>query len=87
MYDIFSKKKVEHPVRKIKEIVGVDFRERNSLVPSELIKRGLSVEFKKLEVGDYIVKGIAIEKKTADDFFSSLFDKRLFTQLENLKQY
>ncbi|NCN51744.1 AAA family ATPase [archaeon] len=87
MYDIFSKKEPTPIQKKIGEIVEIDFREKNSLVPSELIKKGLTIEFKKLEVADYLVKGVAIERKTARDFFSSLFDKRLFSQLENLQQY
>lgn len=86
MYDIFSKKEEKIP-EKPKETIEVDFREKNSLVPSELIKNSFSVEFKELKVADYIVKGIAIERKSAKDFFSSLFDKRLFSQLEELNQY
>ena len=87
MHDIFSKEKIKAPSKKINEIVEVDFREKNSLVPSELIKKNLTVEFKELPVGDYILKGVAIERKSVKDFFASLFDKRLFNQLENLKQY
>jgi len=87
MYDIFSKEKIKAPPKKIDEIIEVDFREKNSLVPSELIKKGLTVEFKELPVADYIVKGVAIERKEVKDFFSSLFDKRLFSQIKNLKQY
>ncbi|MCR4327338.1 MAG: cytidylate kinase family protein [Nanoarchaeota archaeon] len=87
MYDIFSKKQIEKTQEKPKEIIEVDFREKNSLVPSELIKNSFSVEFKELKVADYIVKGIAIERKSAKDFFSSVFDKRIFSQLEELNQY
>ena len=87
MYDIFSKEKIKAPSKKTKERVEVDFREKNSLVPSELIKKNLTVEFKELPVGDYLIKGVAIERKSVKDFFASLFDKRLFNQLENLKQY
>lgn len=86
MYNIFSKEKAKKE-KQIKEIVQVDFREKNSLVPSELIKKNLTVEFKELPVGDYLIKGVAIERKSVKDFFASLFDKRLFNQLENLKQY
>ncbi len=87
MHDIFSKEKTKQEIKTIKEIVEVDFRERNSLVPSELIKRGLVVEFKELKIGDYLTKGVIIERKSVKDFFASLFDKRLFAQLENLNQY
>ncbi len=87
MNNIFSKKSSPKKKEERKEIIEVDFREKNSLVPSELIKQNLMVEFKELKVADYIVKGVAIERKTARDFFASLFNKRIFTQLENLKQY
>ena len=93
MYDIFSKKADEKTlenrssVKKSKEIIEVDFREKNSLVPSDLIKQGFSVEFKELKVADYITKGIAVERKSASDFFASVFDKRIFSQLDELAQY
>lgn len=84
--DIFSKKKVEQKVKeKIK--IEVDSREKNSLLPSELVALGFDVEFKQLAVGDYIVKGIAIERKTISDFKSSIIDKRIITQLKELRQY
>ena len=87
MYDIFSKKETLKKDVGPKEIVEVDFREKNSLLPSELIKNGLSIEFKELKVADYIVKGVAIERKASKDFFSSIFDKRIFSQMEELTQY
>ncbi|WP_048187497.1 DEAD/DEAH box helicase [Methanococcus voltae] len=47
-----------------------------------------NVEFKTLEIGDYILSDrVAIERKTADDFESSIIDKRLFKQLGDLKKY
>ena len=80
--DIFSRKKTLEE-EKIKIIV--DIREKNSLIPSELIANGLEVEFRHLEVGDYIVKNVVIERKTISDFLSSMINKRLFEQLESIK--
>src|SRR3989344_8596590 len=80
--DIFSRKKTLEE-EKIKIIV--DIREKNSLIPSELIANGLEVEFRHLEVGDYIVKNVIIERKTISDFLSSMINKRLFEQLESIK--
>src|SRR3989344_3078656 len=80
--DIFSRKKTLEE-EKIKIIV--DIREKNSLIPSELIANGLEVEFRHLEVGDYIVKNVIIERKTVSDFISSMINKRLFEQLESMK--
>ncbi|MEK6854979.1 MAG: ERCC4 domain-containing protein [Nanoarchaeota archaeon] len=83
-FDIFSGKK-EKEKEEIKVIV--DFREKNSLVASELMKRGIKVEFKQLPIGDYIVNGVVIERKTISDFKSSIVDKRIISQLLELKQY
>jgi ERCC4-type nuclease len=82
-FDIFSKKKDDE--EKIK--IEVDFREKNSLVPSLLMKEGFEVEFKQLPVADYIVNGAAIERKTVSDLKSSIVNKRIVSQLLELKQY
>lgn len=65
--------------------VIIDTREKNSPVPSELASSGIEIEFKNLEVGDYIVKNIVIERKTVSDFISSMINKRLLNQLESMK--
>jgi len=65
----------------------VDNREKNSLVISELMHLGLEIEFQQLKVADFISKGVAIERKTINDFISSMLNKRLFKQLEEIKQY
>ena len=83
--DIFSKK----PIKKKKEVVKilVDHREKSSLVPSKLKKLEIPIEFKQLKVADYIIKDIAIERKTIHDFQNSIMNKRLISQLKELKQY
>lgn len=65
----------------------VDQREKNSLVAHELISLGNGIEFKHLPVADYIIGDIAIERKTASDFISSMINKRLLRQLEELQQF
>ena len=84
-FDIFSKKKISEKKDLIK--VSVDIREKNSLVPSVLGKLGAEVEFSTLKVGDYIVKDFVIERKTISDFISSMINKRLSKQLEELQQF
>jgi ERCC4-type nuclease len=82
--DIFSKK----PSKKsLSPLITIDNREKNSLVPSELSKLGLKLEFKQLPVADYIVGNTAIERKTISDFKSSIINKRIFSQLLELKQF
>lgn len=85
--DIFSKKKTRKIEEKPKEKIIVDYREKNSLVSSYLIKQGFSVEFRELKIGDYIVKNIIVERKTIQDFISSMINHRLINQIEDLKQY
>jgi Fanconi anemia group M protein len=84
--DIFSKKKIKEEEKVLYKII-VDYREKNSLVPAILKRLGFEVEFKELKVGDYILNEIAIERKTIDDFISSIVDKRLEHQIEELQQY
>ena len=40
----------------------------------------------RLEVGDYIIDDLIIERKSPTDFISSLLDKRIFRQLINMKE-
>lgn len=82
--NIFSKKK-EKP--QVKQKIIVDNREKNSLVPSELVSLGLEIEWQQLPVADYIVNNTAIERKSASDLKMSIINKRIFSQLKELKQY
>ena len=68
-------------------MIVVDKREKNSLVVAELLERNAKIEMKQLEVGDYVIGDIGIERKTAKDFITSMVNKRLLRQLEELKQY
>lgn len=82
--NIFSKKKAK---KKNFQKIIIDFREKNSLVPSEIMKLDLEIEFKELKVGDYLIKNTIIERKTILDLISSIINKRVFKQLEEIKQY
>lgn len=81
--DIFSKNKTSE----IKKTIIVDNREINSLVPIELRKLGFNLEFRQLPVADYLINNFAVERKTISDFKSSIIDRRIVSQLEELKQY
>ncbi|MBR9701442.1 hypothetical protein GOV13_00805 [Candidatus Pacearchaeota archaeon] len=87
LHDIFQKKQSKPKKDIPKQKIIVDYREKSCLVPSELVSLGFEVEFKELKVGDYIVKETAIERKTVSDFISSMINKRLLNQLEELQQY
>ena len=84
IHDIFSKKKTKQP-KEIKIIV--DHREKNSLVISELVDLGIQVELQQLKVADYLVNNVAVERKTVSDFISSMINKRLVKQLQEIGQY
>ena len=84
IFSIFSRRKTP---QKEKPRIIIDYREKNSLVPSELMGLGLEIEFKDLKVADYLVSGVAIERKTVSDFVSSMVNRRLLKQLEEITQY
>lgn len=71
------------------EIVKVfaDFREKDSNVPSLLSKLNVNVTYKNLTVGDYILpNNLAVERKSVDDFLSSMLSGRLFEQAYRLAE-
>jgi len=83
--DIFSKKQEKDEI-KTSEVI-IDHREKQSLVPSLLSSLNLKTQFKQLPVGDYLVNGIVIERKTLSDLESSIMNKRIFFQIQELKRY
>ena len=66
--------------------VIVDERERASKVPEFLRELGVIVDFRMLEIGDYILPGYAIERKEIRDFLRSIFSKRIFDQAGRLRE-
>jgi DNA excision repair protein ERCC-4 len=62
-----------------------DERERASGVPQELLDLGVHVDFSLLKLGDYLLSpSTAVERKSVRDFISSLYDGRLFEQVNEL---
>lgn len=82
--NIFSSKKTP-PSQKIE--ITVDHREKNSLIPAFLEEKGFQVKWKQLPVADYLIKDTAVERKTVADLKSSIINKRIISQLLELKQY
>jgi len=86
LFNIFSKKeKTKSEKNKVRIIA--DIHEKNSLVIPTLIELGAEVETKPLEIADYLINNIAIERKTSGDFINSMLSKRLQEQLNQLQQY
>jgi ERCC4-type nuclease len=84
-HDIFKGVKKEKNIRTI----VVDVHEKNSLVLSELYSFSKEILVKKLslKIADYLIGDIAIERKTINDFVSSIINKRMILQIEQLKNY
>jgi len=66
--------------------IVADTREKTSGIPELLAGRGVYVQRKMLDVGDYLVGECVIERKTAHDFISSLYSGRLFEQAQRIAQ-
>lgn len=74
-----NKKKFPEP------IIEIDFREKKSLVPAELIGMNQQIKFLELKIGDYIVNNTIIERKTIIDLTESIKNDRIFRQLKNMQ--
>ena len=86
-YNIFGLNKKKRKEKNITTIIA-DIHEKNSLVISELCKSSeIKIEIKSLKIADYLIKNIAIERKTVSDFISSMINKRLIEQLRHMKKY
>lgn len=73
--------------------IVIDSRERHKQYFLEKLKaQGLEVKIEKLPAGDFLIFGgekassVLIERKTATDFMSSLFQNRIFDQLKRMKE-
>ncbi len=63
-----------------------DNREKASGISSSFESVNTNIEFRQLDIGDYICSDrVCVERKTAQDFLLSITDGRLFEQLKRLK--
>lgn len=66
----------------------IDNRERNMELIEALAAIGVSMEFKNVHVGDYVIsERVCIERKTISDFESSIINGRLFDQVKRLREH
>jgi len=85
LYNIFKKTKTKP--KKIPLVIA-DIHEKNSLVISELHhSKEISLEIKSLKIGDYLINETILERKTISDLISSMINKRLIQQLNQMKVY
>jgi ERCC4-type nuclease len=77
---------VQKVLKSGKVTILADTREAPSRVVEFLRSHDADIRESQLKVGDYICSDrVCIERKTAPDFLQSIFDQRLFTQIEELK--
>lgn len=69
-------------------LIRADHRELGGGVPEHLKSlKYVRLEIEQLEVADYVLgPRIAVERKSAEDLVASILDKRLFSQVERLRQ-
>lgn len=87
--NIFSKTKTqkELPCPNPKIPIIVDTREKQSLIAANLLEKKANIKFEKLDIGDYLIEDTIVERKTFSDFVGSMINKRLFSQLQEIKKY
>lgn len=87
--NIFSKtKSKKQPIcPNPKTPIIIDKRENQSLITANLIEQKANISHEILEIGDYLINDTIIERKTYQDFTSSITDKRLFAQVSEMKKY
>ncbi|MBI2583260.1 MAG: hypothetical protein HYW25_01210 [Candidatus Aenigmarchaeota archaeon] len=67
-------------------VIHADVHEKDTIV-SKILQKRCDVRFHKLISGDYCLsKRLGVERKTVPDFLQSIIDKRLFSQLRELKR-
>lgn len=60
--------------------IKIDTREQIAGIAELFSSRGFITEEAKLQIGDFIVEDLVIERKTVKDFQRSLVDGRLFSK-------
>jgi len=70
-----------------KTVILIDNREKDSKIPDLLKNKGIPILFENLEIGDYIIGDLVIERKTSKDFIASVFDGRIFQQANKITSF
>ncbi len=79
--------KQEVPKEEKEILIFADNREFRSNVVKEMARKDCIVKPRQLEVGDYILSDrVGVERKTCNDFLSSVFNNNIFKQLQDLKR-
>ncbi|MEK6935765.1 MAG: ERCC4 domain-containing protein [Nanoarchaeota archaeon] len=88
LFNPFSFRKSKSKKIKIIPKIIADIHEKDSLIFAELSEnKKIELIIQSLEIGDFLIGETAIERKTVQDFISSMISKRLSEQLKQMKQY
>lgn len=70
------------------QMMIIDSHEPEALIETFRQEKGIYVQVKELEYGDYAFSNIVVERKTLKDFYGSIVhgDKRIWQQMYNLKR-
>ena len=86
LHNIFKRTR-KKKVKKTPLIIA-DVHEKNSLVISELHRsKQVRLEIRSLKIGDYVIGNVIVERKTVSDLISSMINKRLIQQLNQMSKY
>ncbi len=88
--NIFSKTKTSSKLTQcpnLKTPIIIDTREQQSLITANLIEQKANIQHELLQIGDYLINDTIIERKTFQDFIGSILNKRLHSQLKEIKKY
>lgn len=87
-YNPFAKKQKRKSKQKILPKIIADIHEKDSMILAELkSNKDIELSIQSLKIGDYLINQTVIERKTTNDFISSMLNKRLIQQLEQMQQY
>ncbi len=87
--NIFSKRKIQKKITcpNPKIPIIVDTREKQSLISANLLNKKANIKYEKLDIGDYLIEDTIVERKTFQDFVNSMTNRRLLSQLQEIKKY
>ncbi len=89
LHNIFEKiTKRKSKKEKIKPKIIADIHEKDSMILAELKEnKDINLIIDSLKIGDYLIGKTIIERKTTQDFISSMLSKRLIEQLNQMNSY
>lgn len=88
LHNIFEKLTKRKSKEKPKLVIIADIHEKDSMILAELkSNKDIILEIKPLKIGDYLIGNTIIERKTTNDFISSMLNKRLIQQLAQMQSY